>query len=747
MLIRSDARHIPIADESVHCCITSPPYWGLRAYEGNPGMIGLEPTFEEHLENLVEVFREVRRVLRKDGTLFLNYGDAYARGVGRGTSGGPGKQQTNIGSITRPDPQAIPVGLKTKDLMMMPARVAMALQKPWLECRGCGSVSHEIKWGRFPNGRMICPACELSKGADVETPGWWLRSEIVWHKCLSGGAWLYARTQKGVGPHMLKDLVRLDPATVQLWNGTKWTQVVGWTQSTNPADPREIVLRSGERIGCTADHRWPTKNRGLVETRDLVVGDILLSALLPDEGHEPKWLTEDALWFAGMYLAEGSMSGETIQLSGNVKETERWRRIQALCEYYGAMPSLYENGNKQAIHIDRCSALLAILRTVLAGRTAKDKRLSSQVWGWRNSALKHIVTGYLEGDGSPDVGRVRLGFTRNYSLERDLRCLAARLGATITLKPSVSTIGDKKYPSFRGEWRWERSGHHNELDRFEVMEIRRSRARKFWDVSVEDDPHLFALSSGVLTHNSNPMPESVTDRPTSAHEKVFLLSKSAKYFYDAEAVRVPAKYPAGPNSPQSIKSPYGQGFTRRAKVRGHDREHEGFRDKWDGMTKGEQQSNGANLRNVWKIATQAVKESHFATFPEKLVQPCILAGTSEKGCCEECGAPWVRVVSDSSGGTVGKSWHDHAEDATRGNHGRSGHREMNQNYQAGETTGWAPTCDHDSKPVPAVCLDPFAGSGTVVRVAERFNRRGIGCDLTYQDIAKKRTTNIQRRLI
>ena len=69
--------------ESVHCVVTSPPYWGLRAYQGDPGMIGLEPTFDEHLANLVAVFREVRRVLRPDGTVWLNYGDAYnARKVG-----------------------------------------------------------------------------------------------------------------------------------------------------------------------------------------------------------------------------------------------------------------------------------------------------------------------------------------------------------------------------------------------------------------------------------------------------------------------------------------------------------------------------------------------------------------------------------------------------------------------------------------------------------------------------------------
>ena len=83
-------RELP--DESVHLCVTSPPYWGLRAYQGDPGMIGLEPTFDEHVANLLEVFREVRRVLRPDGSFWMNYGDAYAGGGRGGSNGGHGKQ-------------------------------------------------------------------------------------------------------------------------------------------------------------------------------------------------------------------------------------------------------------------------------------------------------------------------------------------------------------------------------------------------------------------------------------------------------------------------------------------------------------------------------------------------------------------------------------------------------------------------------------------------------------------------------
>ena len=140
-ILVGDARSV-LADMdggSVHCVVTSPPYWGLRSYGGDPDMIGLEPTFDAHLDNLLAVFREVRRVLRSDGTLWLNYGDAYAGSGSTGTKGGYLQGSARGGDKRRTPPVA---GLKPKNLMMMPARVAMALQ------------------------------------AD----GWWLRSEIVWHK-------------------------------------------------------------------------------------------------------------------------------------------------------------------------------------------------------------------------------------------------------------------------------------------------------------------------------------------------------------------------------------------------------------------------------------------------------------------------------------------------------------------------------------------------------------------------------------
>ena len=366
-----------LPDESVHCVVTSPPYWSLRAYGGGEKMIGLEETFEEHMDVLVRVFREVRRVLRSDGTCWLNYGDSYYGG-GRGSIGAGEKQQTNNGSLTSKR-VAIPTGLKPKDLMMMPARLALALQ----------------------------------------SDGWWLRSEIVWSK-------------------------------------------------------------------------------------------------------------------------------------------------------------------------------------------------------------------------------------------------------------------------------------------------------------------------------PNPMPESVTDRPTSAHEKVFLLTKSAKYFYDAEAVRKPVQVLETRGFRPGVYGGAPPGNPRKTdKQRVHSRRHAGFNGRWDEMSKAEQEAMGANLRNVWTISTFGYPEAHFATFPPALVEPCIKAGTSEEGCCAVCGSPFERLAE--------RRYRNHGNRTTNGPRSverRDETARFNRRLEAVHSSlGWQPNCVCDAgDPVPAVVLDPFAGAGTVGLVAARLGRNAILIELNpeYAEMARRR---------
>lgn len=114
--------------ESIQCCVTSPPYWGLRDYD-HPAQIGAEESPEQYVENLVALFSEVRRVLRKDGTVWLNVGDGYARNGGTGRHG-PNAIVGNTKKLIQKRNCKVPEvwGLKDRDLMGLPWRVAFGLQ-------------------------------------------------------------------------------------------------------------------------------------------------------------------------------------------------------------------------------------------------------------------------------------------------------------------------------------------------------------------------------------------------------------------------------------------------------------------------------------------------------------------------------------------------------------------------------------------------------------------------------------------
>lgn len=204
-----------------------------------------------------------------------------------------------------------------------------------------------------------------------------------------------------------------------------------------------------------------------------------------------------------------------------------------------------------------------------------------------------------------------------------------------------------------------------------------------WRVAFALQADGWYLRSDIIWAKPNPMPESVTDRPTKAHEYVFLLSKAERYYYDAEAIRLP--YAAStltqfnePYEGEGIKDYAAAGvqnpsdIKRRItdKQRGRSRRHAGFSDRWDAMPKDEQQMGGANCRTVWTIPTQPYPEAHFATFPEALPERCIKAGS-----------------------------------------------------KAGDTV-----------------LDPFCGSGTTGYVALKLGRNFVGIELnpSYAELARKR---------
>jgi DNA modification methylase len=395
--------------ESVHCCVTSPPYWGLRDY-GVEGQLGLEPTPDEYVAKMVAVFREVRRVLREDGTCWLNLGDSYANKGAKDSSsvGGFTGERIRAGAkgIMDSRPREIPAGLKTKDLVGIPWRVAFALQQPYYT----GSI---------------------------------------------------------------------------------------------------------RRI-------------------------------------------EDRIWLAAMLDAEGCLfihKRKTGQSNGQgyVRKNDNYGPGVEIC-------------NTSVAVVDRIMSLVGkgSISTSESGRHGRKQTLYR--WNLRTTECREFVREvypYLV--AKQQQARILCGCPS--SGERAEAAHAALIG----LHNGVQTDVDFPAPQTMFE-----PGYY--------------------------------LRQDIIWSKSNPMPESVRDRCTKAHEYIFLLAKSERYYYDAEAVSEDA---VGTGATTTGDLSYSNGAGRRDNIPSSrlrvDRERR-------------------NRRSVWTVTTKPYKGAHFATFPPKLIEPCILAG-------------------------------------------------------------------------------------------------------------------------
>ena len=668
--------------ESVHCVVTSPPYWGLRDYglppqlwdgvcpcDGhewgeeieNPmsksgphgpnstigaaaaqhaarqttqgqfcqkcnawrGSLGLEPTPELYIQHLVQVFREVRRVLRKDGTVFLNLGDSYygsGKGLyGDGTSHSTEgvKQRTNVGSINVQ--HAKPYGTSDKE--------PEDYRDHGCLCENlCGECREVYQIHRFHNDNVIA-------------------SKLI--------ASLYEPN------HRNKELKTSHLPTLDF-----------------------SFLEN--HIFCAI------QNYG----RFVPLSDEMLHAFqesMPDEFY---WQLLVGCW-------------------------QRGNHEECLFCARSLTADVQESADKKACTCD----------------TSPKTSFSDD-----HTHINHNADPYLN---------LTIPYQNVKLKPKDLCGIPWRVALALQadgwwLRRDIIWFKDNPMPESVNGWRWERhrvkvkAGWDKNRPHPSKGNSGKSRMGNIGGVFKAQAKYQDCPGCPKCNPNDGLVLVKGSWRPTSAHEYVFLLTKSDTYFCDADAVREKYTGPINRWGGQTQNSD-----TRKQRYYRDEMQNLGSTSALRPGADLRPNPAGRNLRSVWTIATQPFPDAHFATFPKKLVGPCIKAGTSEKGCCSECGAPWVRVISEATGGAKGKAWLDHNHDVERG----AAKTVSSKGYQAGKTIGWKPSCDCFGLPIPCTVCDPFCGSGRALIVAKKLGRRGIGIDLKaeYLDMPKKELA--QERLI
>lgn len=279
-----------------------------------------------------------------------------------------------------------------------------------------------------------------------------------------------------------------------------------------------------------------------------------------------------------------------------------------------------------------------------------------------------------------------------------------------------------------------------------------------WRVAFALQAAGWYLRSDIIWHKPNPMPESCRDRPTKAHEYLFLLTKSERYFYDSEAIKEKVTGNAHARgdgvNPKAKRAPSGWNTARTG------RKHTEINGRYPREKQNESFSGAVssivtarNKRSVWKIPTKAFSGAHFATFPPALVTPCILAGTSAGGCCADCGAPRKRIIElgkpdiahqRACGGDLFGEYNGQKDyKAAKAQNASEVKARILAGMRERKTVGWKKTCKCETEAVvPATVLDPFGGSGTTGEVALLHGRRAILIELNpdYIPLIARRTS-------
>ena len=740
LIAQADCFRIPLPDKSVHCVVTSPPYWGLRKYSGNQGdePLGLEPTPERHIERTVQWAREVYRVLRDDGVFWLNYGDCYSALGGHTVPEQDGRANRIIRQASKGR-----APITQGNLMLMPHRIALALQADgWI-------VRQDLVWSK-PNPMPESVAgwrwerqkkrvgfsedlrkSATNKGSFNEIGG------NVWERDafepeyeygddyeLRRGSWRHTRAHeyvfmlvKGMGYWSNQEAVREaaeygrrdQPAATWDRVGPDARRVAGATRGADPSagrNPRSVLNipiapYKGAHYACVDDATEALTPDGWRGQDELQEGDVIAA-------YDPQ--TDELQWQSARFLR--------YQFEGELVAIEKRETSQRLTPNHRVL----HKTRTDALHVSEASMALPSWRLPVAAarfRTevgASPGEIAASLLGW-------YVT---EGTERGRLCYIWQSISANEQHCETIRGLLSAIGADFRefSRNKISSFGQ---PSIEAKWsirgpvaEWLQL--HAPAKRIAlrlVLSWGEGERRALLDAMIAGDGH--TRSSGR---------QAFIQRDRETIDSVQALACSL-----------------GMRSTISQRLDGGWALTigqrKWLSLRGTNGKHSPIgRESYEGTVWCPSVPSG-----FWLARRNGRPFITGNTFPSALIAPLILA-TCPRWCCPVCGQGWAPVVERVPTGATQKmadGW-----DTGDGAHG-SIHRDGREQGETGipimasSVSGHRPTCDHphtQAEAMTGIVCDPFVGSGTTVMVAKQLLRRGIGFDISLEyldDQAKLRT--------
>lgn len=332
-------------------------------------------------------------------------------------------------------------------------------------------------------------------------------------------------------------------------------------------------------------------------------------------------------------------------------------------------------------------------------------------------------------------------------------------------------LGDSYYSSAGGQSETSTTGNRKANEKLGRRSLPKSPVFKPkdligipWRVALALQADGWYLRQDIIWAKPNPTPESVKDRCTKSHEYMFLLTKNERYFYDSEAIKEPSvsdhlpgnashkgtdKYLSGDEKLRTKSGlvRYASNLSLPQGKHSVTPEQSGGRRLTEAVARARQNGNGhdnpfglqRNKRSVWTVTTKPFREAHYAVYPPDLIEPCILAGTSEAGHCPSCSKRWTRMQEKRKNG---RDWRNSeivpsglvGQKNLDGGNKRGRDKSSLNDTSEWETIGWQASCRCGLYPVPDVVLDPFGGSGTTAGVSLYYGRNVLLCELSKVNI-------------